>query len=215
MKKTSYILIIILILSLSHSCKKDEDKNTVSGNVTNSISGNSISSGTAFLYGQKVSSGTWNASYTLLGQSSIEGGSFKIEIDVENITSYRLDISKTNFFKKEVFYTSDNFTDNSLNSNYSIDPSADVTIIVNNTSPKNSDDYLKYTIKQGYAEYDDACGESREFHGQTVTDTSVCKVIGDQEVTFSIVWEKDNDGGTKEVKKYCASGENTEIIINY
>jgi len=210
-----YYIYILIIILLSFSCKKKEDKNTVSGNVSSSVSGNSISSGTAYLYGQKVSSGAWNASYSLLGQSAIEGGSFKIEVEVDNITSFRLDITKNNFFTKEIFYTTENFIDNSISSNYTIDPSAEITIIVNNTSPKNSDDFFKYKITKGYAEYDDACGKTRTFIGQTQIDTTICKVIGDQEVIFSNIWEKNNVGGSNEVTEYCASGTNTKIIINY
>jgi hypothetical protein len=197
------------------SCKKEEEKSVVSGKVINSVTGSALSSGTVFLYGQEMSSGSWNSSYTLLGQSAISGGAFNIEIEQENITSYRLDIVNDLFFKIENFYTSDNFSDNTLNKTFYIDPSANVTIIVNNTSQYDINDYFKYTISNGFADYPDCCSQIEEFNGLNVSDTIICKVIGEQEVKFTTRSIIDNTTNNGEVIKYCTPGENTEILINY
>jgi hypothetical protein len=202
-------------LLFSYSCKKEAEKVTISGNVYNTIGGEGVSSATAYLYGQKVSSSSWNTTYTLLGSSAISGGSFSIEIEKENISSYKLEIVKTNFFKREKVFTSDNFSGNTYKNTYYIDPSAEVTIVVKNTSYFDENDYLKYTMENGFADYDESCGEINEYTGQTETDTIHCFVIGDQEIVISTLSVKNNVTAHGEVREYCAAGENTEILIQY
>lgn len=206
---------LILTLLFSYSCKKEAEKVTISGNVYNTIGGEGVSSATAYLYGQKVSSSSWNTTYTLLGSSAISGGSFSIEIEKENISSYKLEIVKTNFFKREKVFTSDNFSGNTYKNTYYIDPSAEVTIVVKNTSYFDENDYLKYTMENGFADYDESCGEINEYTGQTETDTIHCFVIGDQEIVISTLSVKNNVTAHDEVREYCAAGENTEILIQY
>jgi len=208
-----YILIIVVFFSFA--CKKKTDKITVSGNVYNTIGGNGVNSATAYLYGQKVSSNSWNSTYALLGSSAINGGAFSIELNKENISSYKIEIVKTAFFKREKIFTSDNFADNAYKSTYYIDPKAEVTIIVENISYFDENDFLRYTIDNGLANYEETCGEMNEFYEQTVTDTTHCFVIGDQEIVISTLSLKNNVTTLGEVKKYCASGENTEILIQY
>lgn len=214
LKRNIYILLIFSLL-FSFGCKKKVENITISGSVYNTIDGQGVNSATAYLYGQKVSSSSWSSTYTLLGSSPINGGSFSIELEKENISQYKMEIVKTNFFKKEKVFTSDNFSDNSYNNSYYIDPSAGVTIIVKNTSYFNDNDYLKYTLENGFADYDESCGEMNEFNGQTGTDTIHCSVIGDQDIVISTLSVKNNVTIHGEHTKYCPSGENTEILINY
>ena len=215
MLKNNIYILLVSILLFSFGCKKKTDNITVSGNVYNTIGGGGINSATAYLYGQKVSSSSWNSTYTLLGSAPINGGSFSIEIEKENISADKLEIVKTNFFKREKTFTSDNFSNNIYKNTYYIDPSAEVSIIVKNTSYYDENDYLKYTMGNGFADYDESCGEMNEFNGQIGTDTIHCFVIGDQDIVISTLSVKNNVTAHGEVTKYCPSGENTEILIQY
>ena len=70
-------------------------------------------------------------------------------------------------------------------------------------------------MENGFANYDESCGEMNEFIGQTGTDTIHCFVIGDQEIVISTLSVKNNVTAHGEIRKYCAAGENTEILIQY
>jgi len=168
------------------------------------------------VYGKKVETGTFNASFQkLISGNADASGNFSIEIEKENISEYKITISKYRYFTIEEVFYSGSFKDDIFNKSYTINPSADINIVVKNVYPNDNTDYFKYTISSGYINAVGSCSEAAEFKGTDVDEEYDCKVIGFQDVVFE--WVKAKNGvtstGTKTV--YCDVESDNAIEFYY
>ncbi len=207
---------IIIIIFLFISCKKEPDKIIVSGTINNYIADADVSGVSIVLYGKKIESGTYNGSFTkLISANTDNTGKYNFEIDKENISEYKITLSKYGYFSTEEIFYSKDFIKNKISKNFTIYPSANITIKVKNTSPINNNDYFKYTIVSGYYNAVECCSKTAEFFGIDVVEEITCKVIGNQNVTFD--WIKAKDGNTYIGSQtiYCYSDQDNLIELNY
>lgn len=164
----------------------------------------STASANIVLYGKKVQSGTYNANFQRLSSTTSDGGgNFIIEIEKENISEYKLEVSKYNYFEVEVLFFSSNFVDNIYSENLSLYPSANITITVKNSSPVNANDFFRYTIKSGYYSTIGSCSERSEFEGMDIDEEYDCTVIGSQDVVFEWIKVKNNITTTGSKTVFC------------
>ncbi len=187
---------------------------TVNGKI-NSSNGNTADVSIS-VFGKKVQAGTYNANFQTLKTGKTDAnGNFSIEFERENISEYKIAISKYKYFTIEEVFNSSNFNDGVFSKNFTINPSAEITITVKNNNPINSDDYFRYKITNGYINAIGSCSETSEFKGTDIDEEYTCNVIGNQEVVFE--WVKAKNGnessGTKSV--FCNVDSYNSIDFSY
>jgi len=166
------------------------------------------------VFGKKVKSGTYNASFQTLKTGKTDAnGNFSLEIEKENISEYKISISKYKYFTIEEIFYSSNFNNNVFSKNYTINPSATITIIVKNTSPIDNNDYFKYKITSGYINAVGSCSEISEFSGTNIDKEYTCNVIGSQDVVFE--WTKAKNGTTTTGTKSIFCDVNSDNLIEF
>ena len=185
---------------------------TLKGNIK--TSGGSASDITVTVYGKKVQSGTYNANFqSLKSGKTNSSGNFSIEIEKENISEYKIVVSKNKYFTIEDIFYSGSFTDDVFSKNYNLYLSADLTIIVKNDSPNDDDDYFKYKITSGYIDAVGSCSEIQVFDGTNIDEEYNCKVIGSQDVVFE--WIKIKNGNKYTGNKSIYSDTDSDNLIEF
>ena len=214
MKYSKYILASLIIFIITFSCNKDDEVLTIKGSI--SSSDENVTDVSISVLGKKVESGTYNASFKTLGTTKTDAsGNFSLEIEKENITEYKINISKYRYFTIEELFYSSNFTDGVFSKDYTINPSATITIVVKNTSPVNSNDYFKYKITSGYINAIGSCSETSEFNGTNIDEEYTCNVIGSQDVVFEWIRAKNGNTTTGTKSVYCDVDSDNLIEFYY
>jgi len=186
----------------------------IKGKIT-SVSG-SGSNAPITIYGKKVSSSSYNANFqTLINSKSDNNGNFNIEIEKENISEYKMIISKSKYFKTEELFYSSSFSNNIFSKNIPIYPSANINIKVKNISPVNNDDYFRYKIASGYVNNIGCCSETKTFEGVDIDEEYNCKIVGLQNVVFEWLKVKNNQTTTGTETIYCSIDSDNFIELNY
>ena len=185
---------------------------TIKGSI-NSSDGN-VTDVAISILGKKVESGTYNANFQTLKTGKTDAsGNYSIEIEKENITEYKIAISKYKYFTIEEVFYSGSFTDDVFSKNYTINPAAVITIIVKNTAPIDNTDFFRYKITSGYINAIGSCSEVSEFEGTDVDEEYTCNVIGSQEVVFE--WLNSKNGTTTGTKSVFCDVDSENLIEFY
>ncbi len=210
--KNILLFFIILLITLTYSCKKDSKTLTIKGSI-NSSDENTADISISIL-GKKVKAGAFNANFQTLKTGKTDAsGNYSIEIEKENISEYKISISKYKYFTIEDVFYSSNFKDGVFSKNYTINPSAEITIIVKNTTPSDNTDFFRYKITSGYINTIGSCSEISEFKGTDIDEEYTCNVIGTQNAVFE--WTKAKNGNTTTGTKSVFCDVDSENLIEF
>ncbi|MCX6256963.1 MAG: hypothetical protein NTW49_03555 [Bacteroidia bacterium] len=209
--------IVIAVLFIIFSCKKENSNLTVKGQVRDTILNVLLSGVKVDLYVQKIVSGTLNYNYVFDKTTNTDlQGNFSFSTPVAYATGYKVYFTKTDYFDiSEIMQVSD--FENSIHSEiYTMLPDAYLSVHIKNISPYDSSDMLKYHILNGTTHCSDCCGtDYSTFTGMTVDTIKTCRVIGAR--NDSLEWFITKGGNAIPfVKSYfCPAFQTTTVDIFY
>lgn len=216
MLKFLKIFVLFILILLFVNCKKDRTEVHIIGKIKAYNEITDVSSVSVTLYGKKVESGSYNASYNQLASTvSDNSGSFSIIIEKENISEYKIKLLKNSYFSVEELFYGDNFSDGTYSSEYDFVPSADISIKILNASPKDDNDFFKYRITSGYIDAPESCLQSSEYYGMAVDEEIECKLIAGQNAVFEWVKTKDGQSYNGSQTIFCNIDGNNSVEFNY
>ena len=214
MKKLYFFILSIAFIFFS--CDKEEtEKMMVSGQVQTPTSElTSPADVMVKLYAQKITSGTWNTSYSLVtSQKTNANGQFSLSFDAIRASAYRIELSKDKYFD----ITSDIDPSNIVKGqnyivNYEIHPEAYLRLNIINTSPFNNLDKMNYYFSNGALECSDTI---TSYIGTTVNTSKVCKVYGGQEIQLNWNVKKNNQVNVYNTAIYATPFDTTTYNLFY
>ena len=181
-----FITIFLILLNIStifFSCKKKNEKLTISGTVYNTEINQPVSNVKVELYAKTITNGTWNTQFSLLySQCSQNDGSFLFEFDNIRVSDFKLSFSKPGYFISEFIINPDLVQKGeNYNQTYSVHYESWLKLLIKNFPPANSSDVLSYKLSKGSISCPDGCNDTlKYFFGSNIDTTSVCKIYGSQ-----------------------------------
>lgn len=141
------LIVLTSIVSLS-SCKKEVAVYNLNGKIYDPQLKKAVSSANVSLKASKVESGVYNPSYNEINStSSSSNGNYSFEVEFDNVSGYRLDFTKNNYFDQSIdIKTEDLQNDAGLTMNTNLIPIGFVKLIIKNTSPQGTDDEIRFHL---------------------------------------------------------------------
>jgi len=214
----TYLLVFLFISLFLQSCKKKNEKLTISGYVYETNESTAVKDVRVTLLAKKITSGTWNSNYETIN-SAITGndGKFSFTFDIVKVSGYRLTFDKTNYF-----YLTQNLSGDVVskgeeyNRNYQINPVAYLRLHIKNVSPYNSDDYMSYYLVGGTSNGNECCSDSTsKFYGKSIDITRICKAYANQNITINWNYTKHNNFQLKTTNVTCTPLDTTSVDLFY
>lgn len=194
-RKINIVFLLLAILLLAVSCKKEEKKVTFSGTVIDANSSTPVPGATITLATKKIESGVYNSNYQNIGTVTSDGnGQFSIESKYEASIGYRIFVSRDKYFESYTEISSDNVTDGSnYNANYSIAAEAYIKLHIKNNVPFDSLDAISYSYINAQPGCLGCCNNTVfQGVGDTFETTLKCKTFGNK--TNKVEWRVTKNG---------------------
>lgn len=217
MKYISFLFLILLI-TISFSCKKKTDKLLVSGNLCDPNKSAAISDVKVNLSGKIIDGGTWNSSYTTLAEANTsQSGDFNIETDNVRVSDFKLSLTKPDYIASEIIIGSEEILPNEdYHNNYILYSESFLQVFVKNQNPVNSYDQMKYRILNGLAVCNNCCtSDYLTFSGDNVNDTILCIVPGNQNITIEWQVIKNSTPNTYSQTVFIEEFSTVDFSISY
>jgi hypothetical protein len=193
-----FIALSILTLNILFlgACKKDVKTYSIAGAVSDPQLHSKVSSAKVSLKASKVQSGVYNPNYVEIDSyTTSSDGKFSFSVKHDNVSGYRIDITKNKYFDASIDLKTENVQNNGL-TNISLDliPIGEITLIVKNTTPQTADDNIKFRFSNVAVQGKDCWTNSAtEGIGPSYNLTKTGKVSGNKEMYLEwIVTKKGN-----------------------
>lgn len=180
------ILICFLVAGL-FSCKKKNDKLTISGVAYNTESSNNASDINVALYKRDLSNNTWNGQYTLIAsQNTNLNGEFSFQFDNIRVSDYKLIFSKTGYFTSEYIINPENVKKGeNYSETYNVHYESWLKLSIKNYPPSDVNDVISYRLIKGSISCTNGCADTLKYlYGQNVDTTTLCRIYGHQIVVL-------------------------------
>ncbi len=179
MKKIIAILISVTITLVVFSCKKKNDKLTISGNAYNSEILQKISDVKVDLYAKKLSNNTWNGQYSLIETTYTQSdGSFIFEFDNMRVSDFKLAFSKQGYITSEYVINPDLVQKGeNYNKTYNVHFESWLKLLIKNFPPTSTNDVLSYRFLKGLDNIQDTL---KYFNGSNIDTINVWRIYGSQ-----------------------------------
>lgn len=161
------------------SCKKKNDKLTISGTAYNTEIQQNVTNVKVDLYLKKLSNNTWNAQYELLSSmNTLFDGSFKFEFDNVRVSDFKLIFSKQGYFTNEYIINPDLVQKGKdYHQTYSVHYKSWLELLIKNFQPASADDVMSYKFLKGLDNVQDTF---KFFNGSNVDTLNIWKIYGSQ-----------------------------------
>lgn len=182
MTSFKYIALIISILLIVNSCKKQTETLDINGLISENDEG-ILNDVTVKLFIKEVSNSTWNNSYLLHETISSNDGSYQFTIENKVYISFKLEVSKSGFYTETIEFITDDFTNNTYHKNFNIYPQGTLQIHIKNANPVNQDDNMTYNLVGNMPTTYQCCdNEDVFFNGIEIDEIKTCKVFGNYNI---------------------------------
>lgn len=191
----TYISILFLAFLLWNCNKNKDNEITISGTLTDPNQQINLQNVNVRLEGQKIESGSYNANFSLLNETSTStNGTFSFTESMEYIAKYKLIFEKDNYFISEIEINPDNINaGDDYNKTYNMYAVSYFTIRIKNDGPYNSNDRIEYYISTPIPDFDNCCTNNRiKLMGTSVDTTITCTLPGGQDITLEWDINKNN-----------------------
>lgn len=213
MKKICMLIFMAFALL---SCKKDDEKITVTGTVVDPQSGNGISGVNVYLDGKILNSGIYNEDYSEIASATTDGsGNFKIETDWQVVSCYRIRAFKNNYFENQAVVPAESISKGqTYSTSLSMLPASWIRVNINNMVGY-ADDEIQYKFTSTPQTCMDCCHNSFLIGSGNYHAVYKCRAVGNRFNRF--YWTVKRDGLTNPFADsvYCAAFDTTTLNINY
>jgi len=167
------------------------------------------------LYAQKITSGTWNTSYSLVtSQKTNINGQFSLSFDAIRASAYRIEFKKDKYFDiVSDLDASKVVKGQNYVVNYEILPEAYLRLNIINTSPFNSLDKMNYYFSNAVTS--ECSDTTTSYYGTLVNDYKICKVYGGQEIQLNWNVRKNNQVNVYNAMIYVTPFDTTIYNLFY
>lgn len=162
-----------------YSCKKKNEKFTISGTAFNTEISQNIINVKVELYAKKLSNNTWSAQYSLLNSTYTQSdGSFLFEFDNIRVSDFKLTFSKQGYFTSDYIINPDLVQNGeNYNKTYNVHFESWLKLLIKNFPPATADDAMSYRFLKGL---DNAQDTLKYFNGSNIDTTNILKIYGSQ-----------------------------------
>lgn len=177
-------LIIILCLQVVfYSCKKKNDKFTISGTAINSQLNQPVANVKAVLYAKTVTSGTWNTQYSTISSTYTQGdGTFSFEFESIRVSDFKIRFTKEGYFVDEYVINPELVEKGeNYNQTYYVHLEGWLKLLIKNFYPYTSNDLMSFKLLKGASNCQDGCADTlKSYSGPSVDTLHICKIWGSQ-----------------------------------
>lgn len=216
--KNFKLLMILVVLIIIYSCKKDEQKTIIiKGKIIDKNQNIAVSGAEIIFWASKLQGGTYNPSLIPVSSTiSSDNGDFQLSYEKDKDASYRITIDKSNYFGVTQDIDVDKLPPNTYNFNYEIIPEAFLKLTVKNYFPYDNNDFIGYTINAPQPLGTNCCPTSSNTGiGYFYENTIKCKTYGAQKVKISWSVKKNNINSLYDSLVYCNPFDTTFFYLNY
>lgn len=206
-----------LLFLFTLSCKKKNDKLTISGFVSESNTTTPAKDVSVELQAQKVMGGTYSSVYETISTGKTgSDGKFSFAFDNIRVSNYKLIFDKTNYFgfTKE-FSGSLVIKGEEYNRTYQIYPAAWLRLHIKNVYPVNGQDYFSYYLTGGTSTGYNCCSDTTSKFWGNVDVIRKCKTYSNQNITINWIYTKNNTPHINTTNVSCAPFDTTSVDLFY
>ncbi len=174
------LVFIISILTL-FSCKKEDLELFIQGNVNDPNLNISVAGAQVVLSGQEISGGTFNPSFITQATTTTNGnGHFEIKFPRKTISTYRIEVTKDNYFRTTIEITGDAVQpDETYNVNIDVLPMAYYQLTLKNNPPTDEFDRISYRNVNADLSCDCCNNQTLTLIGEQIDTTFTCAHEGE------------------------------------
>ncbi len=202
-----YIYVLIIFLFFFSSCKKKENKITISGTIYEEVSNQRISGAKVKLSGTGIVLGVYSSVFvdieTVLSDA---GGNFSFSLEKEPTDIYKITVTKQQYFTEKQEISSSVFaTTNHYSRDIKIKPEGYIKIHLYNSYPFDDNDTIIYYFTNTHGiECFDCCTNATHIGLGPYYDTIFnCKFYGNQHIFFIRTVIKNKVSNTYIDSLYC------------
>jgi len=142
-------MLLASIILFSTSCKKKAAIYELNGTISDPQLKVKVDNVKVSLKASKIESGVYNPNFVeIQSTKSSSSGSYSFSVEYDNVSAYRLDFNKTNYFDASKEISPEYLQSNSpLSVDINIIPIAEINLSVKNTSPQGTDDQITFRFK--------------------------------------------------------------------
>lgn len=198
------------------SCKKDDEKITVTGTVVDPQSGNAISGVNVYLDGKVLNSGIYNEDYSEIASGTTDGsGNFKIETTWQVVSCYRIRAFRNNYFEDQIVVPAESISKGqTYSTSLSLLPVAWIRVNINNVVGY-ADDEIQYKFNGTPQTCMDCCHNSFLIGSGNYHAVYKCRAVGNR---FNrLYWTVKRNGLINPFADsvYCVAFDTTALNIRY
>lgn len=218
MKNLIILPLLLILLVIASSCKKDKNKVIINGSVFDPNSLAYVEGVKISFMASKLSGGTYNSGYVEISNTLSDAqGKFTFEVDEDKVSGYRFFISKPNYFYIVKDYTADQLSAGEAHDlSFNLYPEGYVKLIVENKFPLDTADFIAYSFTNGYVDCDQCCNNVMHHgKGMVYNNTWKCKTFGNQNLTVTYYVTKNFTTNMFTKTFYCNAFDTASCFINY
>lgn len=218
MSTQNYLKILLsLLLIFLISCDQDTQQIVIQGKLSDPDQGIAVSGAEITLKVIEMANGSWSQNYiTKASTTSGEDGSYFFEIPFFYTISYKLEISKSNYFHETIELEENEFDNHSCTRDITLHPKASLKIHLKNDFPFNNQDNIRYRIVNWNPPYEDCCPSTyTEFTGMNIDETVECTVIGSRTYTIEYTYTRNNNTNAGLKTVFCEAFQTNSVEINF
>jgi hypothetical protein len=218
MKYLKILSVFLVLLIVCSSCKKDKNKVIINGTVLDPNSQSFVEGVKVSFMASKLTGGTYNSGYVEIANTVSDAqGKFTFEVDEDKVSGYRFFVSKPNYFYVIKDYTADQISAGEPHDlTFNIYAEGYVKLVVENSTPLDTSDFIAYSFSSGYIDCDQCCNNVMQHgKGMNYNNTWKCKTYGSQNVTVTYYVTKNFVTNMYTKSFYCNPFDTVSCFINY
>lgn len=184
MKHTCYIVVALLVVSISFYSCNNKKENVFYGNIIDVISGLPVADVDILIEMREVSSYGAVAAYETIGNTvSDSEGNFRFSCDAARAVNFRLSFSKQGYFTKTLIITPVDVI-GEYQASTAMGMVSHLMFTIQNVAPFSNDDVLRYRLSGLANGCDDCCDDAlHSFYGAADTLT-ICPIVAYNNITI-------------------------------
>lgn len=217
MKNWIYLPILAVFLLL-HGCKKKEAQTVrITGTVLDGIAQTGLSGATVVVRYKAYQTGVASGAFQTAGTYTTgAGGVYDISFEKPTATEYQIEVYASEYFGEIESINPDNISASSANTrNYTIYPSATVSVHIKNLNPYDANDKIVFSFTNPSLCSSCCSGVLHVFDGMNVDTTITCMRYGNSYAKFQRTVTKMSMTYTINDSVYCPKGQTGAYTLNY
>jgi hypothetical protein len=212
------IIIILTIVTINWSCKKDPKVFTVTGQITKKNTTDKISGARVYLDSKQIIDGVYNSNFNNIAHvETNSNGEYSFEVEQSNTELYRFRISKDSYFEIEENVTVGELEANdTYNKDFVLTGESWINLKVKNTMPQSTDDEIDYRYTNIDVSGLDCCdNETTVGIGAEYSDDRLCRTQSDEWIRLEWVVKKNGGQIYNYDSIFTTFGQTIIYNINY